>query len=100
MPRQSKSNADGTAASRGVTKRVKKVKPEGQPKRAKSAYMIWLAEHRAELTKPGLNVCDVARLAGAAWNKLTDKVRWEELAAEDKKRYEREIAIYKAKPQS
>lgn len=33
--------------------------------------------------------------AGAEWNKLSDKSKWEKLAAEDKARYEREMAQYK-----
>ncbi|CEF63075.1 FACT complex subunit SSRP1 [Strongyloides ratti] len=80
--------------SRGVTKRAKK--DANAPKRGKSAYMFWLAENRARLTKPGMGVTDVAKAAGAEWNKLQDKQKWEKMAAEDKERYEKEMATYKA----
>ena len=33
--------------------------------------------------------------AGAEWNKLLDKSKWEKMAAQDKTRYEREMQIYK-----
>lgn len=59
------------------------------PKRAKSAYMFWLAENRARLSKPGLSVIDVTRAAGAEWGTVKDKSKWEKMAAEDKKRYEK-----------
>jgi hypothetical protein len=29
-------------------------------------------------------VTDVSKAAGAEWNKLTDKTKWEKLAAQDK----------------
>lgn len=58
--------------------------------------MFWLAENRARLTKPGMGVTDVAKAAGAEWNKLQDKQKWEKMAAEDKERYEKEMATYKA----
>lgn len=35
-------------------------------------------------------------LSGVEWGKISDKSEWEKRAAEDKKRYEREIAAYKA----
>jgi len=37
----------------------------------------------------------VAKAAGAEWGKMTDKVKWEKKAEEDKKRYEKDIAAYK-----
>lgn len=30
------------------------------------------------------------------WAKVTDKSKWEKMAAEEKKRYEKEMAAYKA----
>lgn len=65
------------------------------PKRALSAYFIWMNENRAALTKPGMGVSEVAKAAGVEWKKLKDKTKWEKAAAEDKKRYEREMKAYK-----
>lgn len=52
-------------------------------------------ENRAALTKPGMGVSEVAKAAGVEWKKLKDKTKWEKAAAEDKKRYEREMKAYK-----
>lgn len=60
-----------------------------------SAYMLWLKENRARLTKPGMGVTDVSKAAGAEWNTLKDKSKWEKQAQEDKKRYEKEMAAFK-----
>lgn len=60
-----------------------------------SAYMLWLNENRARLTKPGMGVTDVAKAAGAEWRQLSDKTKWEGMAAADKKRYEKEMASFK-----
>jgi hypothetical protein len=60
-----------------------------------SAFFFWMAENRDKLKKPGMGVADVAKAAGAEWGKMTDKVKWEKKAEEDKKRYEKDIAAYK-----
>ncbi|VDN50866.1 unnamed protein product [Dracunculus medinensis] len=71
----------------GGVARKKKSDPNA-PKRAKSAYMFWLAENRNRLTKPGMSVVDVTKAAGVEWNAVKDKSKWEKMAVEDKKRYE------------
>uniref|UniRef100_A0A1I7Z7B9 HMG box domain-containing protein n=1 Tax=Steinernema glaseri TaxID=37863 RepID=A0A1I7Z7B9_9BILA len=71
-------------------------KDPNAPKRAMSAFFIWLQEHREKLKKPGMGVADVAKAAGVEWSKITDKSEWEKKASEDKKRYEEEMTAYKA----
>ncbi|KAI6184784.1 HMG box domain-containing protein [Aphelenchoides bicaudatus] len=73
----------------------KKGKDPNAPKRAMSAFFIWMQENRARLKKPGMSVSDVAKAAGVEWGKLTDKTKWEKKAEDDKKRYETELAAYK-----
>uniref|UniRef100_A0A915ATE8 HMG box domain-containing protein n=3 Tax=Ascarididae TaxID=6250 RepID=A0A915ATE8_PARUN len=73
----------------------KKVKDPNAPKRAMSAFFFWMQENRERLKKPGMGVADVAKAAGVEWAKLADKSKWEKKAAEDKKRYERDLAAYK-----
>ncbi|KAE9556134.1 hypothetical protein FO519_000622 [Halicephalobus sp. NKZ332] len=93
-----KSPAKGASkAKASPKKKTKKEKDPNAPKRARSAYMLWLAESRSRLTKPGMSVTDVTKAAGVEWGKLSDKSKWEKQAAEDKKRYEKEIAAYKKK---
>ncbi|KHN71093.1 FACT complex subunit Ssrp1 [Toxocara canis] len=43
-----------------------------------------------------MSVVDVTKAAGAEWNTVKDKSKWEKMAADDKKRYEKECASYKA----
>ncbi|RCN45780.1 HMG box [Ancylostoma caninum] len=77
---------------------VRKKKDPKAPKRALSAYMLWLSENRAKLAKPGMSVVEFAKAAGAEWAKVADKSKWEKLAAKEKKRYEKERAAYKGVP--
>ncbi|CAD5209050.1 unnamed protein product [Bursaphelenchus okinawaensis] len=79
-------------AKGGVTKRGK---DPNAPKRAMSAFFLWMQENRQRLKKPGMSVSDVAKAAGVEWGKLQDKSEWEKKAEDDKKRYEREMATYK-----
>ncbi|GMR60435.1 hypothetical protein PMAYCL1PPCAC_30630 [Pristionchus mayeri] len=71
-------------------------KDPNAPKRGASAYMLWLAENRKRITKAGMSVTDVAKAAGVEWGTVKDKSKWEKAAAEDKKRYEKEMASYKS----
>lgn len=42
-----------------------------------------------------MSATEVAKAAGEKWRGLTDKSKWEKMAEDDKKRYDREIAAYK-----
>jgi len=56
----------------------KKVKDPNAPKRAPSAYMLWLNDSRAKIAKSlpkGSAVTEVAKAAGAEWKKLTAKAK-------------------------
>lgn len=74
----------------GRGSKPKAPKKEG-PKRAKNAYMFFSSDFRQK--NPG-NVVEVAKAASAAWEKLTPEERkhYDDLAAEDKERYQREMA--------
>ncbi|CAJ0962660.1 unnamed protein product, partial [Mesorhabditis belari] len=71
-------------------------KEEKAPKRALSAYMLWLAENRPRLTKPGMSVTAVAKAAGAEWKNVKDRSKWEKQASADKERYSKEMEVHKA----
>ncbi|EPB69511.1 HMG box [Ancylostoma ceylanicum] len=76
-------------------KAIRKKKDPKATKRALSAYMLWLSENRAKLANPGMIFADVLRAAGAQWAKVADKLKWEKLAAKEKKRCEKEMAAFK-----
>uniref|UniRef100_A0AC35FA05 HMG box domain-containing protein n=1 Tax=Panagrolaimus sp. PS1159 TaxID=55785 RepID=A0AC35FA05_9BILA len=81
----SKSNDDNAAAAAKEN--------NGPPKGALSAYVCFVRENRetilADTTRKGF-----MKAAGAAWKKVEDKSKWEEMAKEDKQRYENEWAKY------
>ncbi|EFO20426.2 high mobility group protein [Loa loa] len=54
-------------------KAVKKMKDPNAPKRAMSAFFIWMNENRDRIKKPGMSVGDVAKAAGIEWAAMTDK---------------------------
>ncbi|XP_042858739.1 FACT complex subunit Ssrp1-like isoform X2 [Penaeus japonicus] len=96
--RETKKPKAKTVSEKPRKKRQKKEKDENKPKRAQSAYFIWLNEHREMIKKenPGISITELSKLAGQKWRELKDKKEWEEKAAEAKKEYEAAMKEYKA----
>ncbi len=59
------------SAAEKTTKRTKK--DANAPKRGLSAYMLWLAENRANITEQGMGVTEVAKKAGQLWRAMAAK---------------------------
>lgn len=53
----------------------KKDRDDGRPKRATTAFMIWLNETREEIKKdnPGITVTEIAKKGGELWREMKDK---------------------------
>ena len=70
-------------------KKAKKVRDPDAPKRARNAYMVFLAEKRPEIKESGYKGKDVAKEAGKLWAALSDdeKAPYEEISDAEKKRY-------------
>ena len=79
-------------------KKKKMTKLPGQPKKNQSAYFLWMNENREQIKKdnPGLSMTDMTKKAGEIWRDMKDKSKWNAKAEEDKKRYEKELAKWKA----
>lgn len=79
-------------------KRKKKQKDPNAPKRALSAFFFFCNEHRAAVKakNPSFGVGDIAKALGKQWEECKDRAKYDQLAAKDKKRYEAEMASYKA----
>lgn len=62
----------GESSKKGKTK---KKKDPNAPKRAMSAYMLWLAEARQQIKEenPGISITDLTKRAGEKWKTLSDK---------------------------
>ncbi|XP_015930923.1 FACT complex subunit Ssrp1 [Parasteatoda tepidariorum] len=94
-----KSRSAKTVKEPGMRKRKpKKEKDENKPKRPASAYFLYLADNREKIKKenPGISITEITKKAGEMWKEVTDKSKWEEQAAEGKKKYEKAMAEYKA----
>lgn len=71
-----------------------------QPKKAPSAYWIWLGEHRASLQKelPGKRGSEVSKLAGERWKALAaeEKAPFEKRAEDAKAEYQKALESFKS----
>merc|ERR1712086_1171995 len=85
----------------------KKKKDPNAPKRGKSAYILFSSEHRARVkaSNPDASAPEMLSLLGAEWQQLksdstakSELDRFNQLAADDKARYEREMASYTPPP--
>jgi hypothetical protein len=69
------------------------------PKRAMTAYMLFSQEKRAQIKSknPDVSFGQVGKLLGEAWATVpeAEKKKFNELAAKDKIRYQKEMASYK-----
>ncbi|TMW53241.1 hypothetical protein DOY81_001657 [Sarcophaga bullata] len=72
-------------------------KDSNKPKRATTAFMLWLNDTREQIKKdnPGIKITEIAKKGGEMWRELKDKSKWEEKAAKDKQRYLDEMKDYK-----
>ncbi|RUS72632.1 hypothetical protein EGW08_019606 [Elysia chlorotica] len=82
----------------GQPKKRKRTKDPNAPKRALSAFFFFCGEERPAVraAHPGMGVADVAKELGRLWEKCPNKPRFEQMAQEDKARYERDMAIYRS----
>ena len=81
----------------------KQMKDPNAPKRASSAYMIWLNENRSEIkdellsTNPDAKITDVTKRAGVLWGELSDdeKAPFQERSEELRAAYHEAMKAYK-----
>uniref|UniRef100_A0AC35EXZ6 HMG box domain-containing protein n=1 Tax=Panagrolaimus sp. PS1159 TaxID=55785 RepID=A0AC35EXZ6_9BILA len=64
-----------------------------KPKGALTAYFCFMRENRETIKVDGTQKTFV-KAAAAEWKKLEDKSKYEQMAKEDKERYQRELAEY------
>ena len=84
----------------GGGKRKKAKKDPNAPKRNMSAYFLFSVHIRPTVKEenPEAAFGDIARIISAKYKALKDSERkvWEDKAAEDKERYQREMEAYRA----
>lgn len=86
----------------GKSGKGKKIKDVNKPKRSTSAYFFFLAHCRQEAAKAGnypSKIAEFTKECSEKWRNLTKETKkpFDDAAAEDKKRYEAEMAQYKGK---
>ena len=95
---KSKSGLKVAAATETKTKEKKKKKEKdpNAPKRSKSSYLYFCEDLRAGLRQenPTLSMTEVSKELGRRWQEMTDKIKYEVLAEEDRVRYTEEKAEY------
>jgi len=89
-------------AKAGGKRKMKKEKDANKPKRSTSAYFYFMASCREQAKKTGRNISKVAEFTkecSEKWRNLNaaQKKPFDEKAAKDKARYEKEMAEYKGK---
>jgi len=95
-----KRNSEDSEGSKDQSsKKKKKAKDPNAPKRNLSAWMHYSISTRADVkaSQPDLTFGEITKAASAKWKALSEQERavWEEKAAADKERYEKELARYK-----
>nr|XP_022917432.1 FACT complex subunit Ssrp1 [Onthophagus taurus] len=75
----------------------KKERDANKPKRAPSAYMLWLNENREKIKSqnPGISVIEIAKKGGEMWKEIKDKSEWDKKALKAKEEYQKAIKEYK-----
>ena len=80
--------------------KLKKFKDKNQPKKPKSAYMFFSVVHRKKLKEksPDMAFGEIMKNISESWKKLNDKEKqkYNELAENDKERYQDEMEKYKS----
>ena len=89
--------ASPKSAKKTAVKKEKKVKAKkdpNAPKKALSGYMFFMMDFRKSAAAKDKKVTEIGKLGGEAWKALANKKKYEDLAAKDKVRYEKEMAKY------
>ncbi|KAJ8932779.1 hypothetical protein NQ314_014483 [Rhamnusium bicolor] len=80
-----------TVSEKPRRRREKKEKDDNKPKRATSAFMLWLNENREKIKQDneGIKFTEIAKKGGEMWRELKDKSEWEAKANKEKERKKR-----------
>merc|ERR1719510_2173245 len=71
-------------------------KDPNRPKKAASAYLLFVNAERPGLMKAGMSITEVTQAASKKWNSMSDgdKEKWNKKSAALKAKYEKDIAAY------
>ncbi|KAL9190387.1 hypothetical protein ACHAXT_007598 [Thalassiosira profunda] len=91
-------NPEAESVAAAPAKKGRKRKDPNAPKGPKQACIYYQVDVRDKFTAPGKKSDEVYKLIAESWKKLSDEEKkpYKDLAAEDKKRYSEELAVYEA----
>ncbi|CAG9771400.1 unnamed protein product [Ceutorhynchus assimilis] len=96
--KEKKKKSAKTISEKPRKRKEKKERDDNKPKRASTAFMLWLNATREQIKKdnPGIKVTEIAKKGGEMWKEMKDKSEWEGKAAKEKEIYTKAMAEYKA----
>ena len=96
---KAKYEAKAAADKKRYEKEMKAYKPPYKPKRPMVAFMFFSIEQRpaAQKKNKDLGIADISKVLGQQWRGMSaaQKAKYEAKAAQDKVRYEKEMASFK-----
>ena len=98
--KEKKKKRESSKPEGGKKKKKKKKEDDGRPKRAPSAYFLWLNENREQIKSkhPGISITELSKKAGEIWREMSpaDKKEYETKCEGLRKKYEEEMKVWKA----
>jgi len=96
-PKRKSSKKGGKRRKKSTSRK----RDKNAPKRGQSSYIIFARSIRDDVKRkhPDASFGDISKITGAKWAKVPEskRAKFEALAAEDKKRYEKEMKAYRKK---
>ena len=81
-------------------KKQKREKDPNKPKKAPTAYFLYLGDNRAKIKEenPDAKVTDIAKIASQQWKELDEETRaeYQKKADQAKEEYKRAMEVYEA----
>jgi topoisomerase IA-like protein len=88
-------NGGTVRTSSGKRSRVKNGTAVPPPKRPRSAYLFFCSDWRPQVSKRIDSLGNISKELARLWSETTDRTKYEELAAADRQRYEKETKSYR-----
>jgi len=90
---KSRQGLTGKTTKEETEKSKRKVDTPQRPKRPKSAYLFFCAEHRDEVSANTKSLAESSKELARLWAATVDRSKYESLATADKKRYQQEMQL-------
>ncbi|KAK9811520.1 hypothetical protein WJX72_005220 [[Myrmecia] bisecta] len=100
-PKKAKKMAPPDSEAQGKPKAKRKKKDKNAPKKGLSAFMFFSSGMREQVKaeNPGIAFGEIGKVMGEKWKQVSpeERAKYEQMAANDKERYARDMEAYKEK---